>query len=50
MYFEDYAPGRVFELPPAWISREQIIERARRYDPNRSTQNPTAQRRSITAG
>ena len=33
MYFEDYAPGSVTELPSAAVSKELIIEFAQRYDP-----------------
>lgn len=33
MYFEDYVPGRVFELAPIEVSHEDIVTFAREYDP-----------------
>lgn len=33
MYFEDYAPGRVFDLGTVSTGEDEIVEFARRYDP-----------------
>jgi acyl dehydratase len=33
VYFEDYVPGRVFELAPIQVTGEEIVGFAREYDP-----------------
>jgi acyl dehydratase len=33
LYFEDYVPGSVHELGPAVVDEAEIVEFARRYDP-----------------
>ena len=33
LYFEDYVPGSVRELGPAVVDEAEIVEFARRYDP-----------------
>jgi len=32
-HFEDFSPGQVFELPDVAVSREDIIEFSRQFDP-----------------
>ena len=41
-YFEDYAPGSVFEAGPITVSEDEIIEFARRYDPQAMHVDPAA--------
>jgi acyl dehydratase len=41
-YFEDYPPGAVFEADPILVSEAEIIEFARRYDPQAMHTDPQA--------
>src|SRR5207302_10526658 len=41
-YFEDYEPGSVFEAGPITVSEDEIIEFARRYDPQAMHTDPAA--------
>src|SRR5712692_3474948 len=41
-YFEDYPPGSVFEAGPIAVSEAEIIDFARRYDPQAMHVDPAA--------
>lgn len=49
-YFEDFTPGRVFELAPRTISAEEIIEFAREFDPAPFHLNEEEGKRSMLGG
>jgi acyl dehydratase len=49
-YFEDYVPGAVFTAGPIMISEEEIIEFARRYDPQAMHTDPEAAKRGPFGG
>ena len=40
LYLEDFVPGSVHEFGPAVVSEAEIIEFARRYDPQRIHTDP----------
>jgi len=42
MRFEDFVPGAVFRAGPREVSEEEIIEFARRYDPQPFHIDPAA--------
>lgn len=42
IYFEDFAPGRVFELGAVEVSEDEIIDFATRFDPQPFHVDPTA--------
>lgn len=42
MYFEDFTPGRVFELGTVEVSEDEIIEFATRFDPQPFHIDPAA--------
>lgn len=49
-YLEDYTPGEVLEVGSVSISEEEIIEFARRYDPQPYHTDPQAARQSTFGG
>lgn len=49
-YFEDYPPGAVFELGRVGISEAEIIEFARKYDPQPFHVDPAAAARTPFGG
>ena len=49
-YFEDYAPGSVHEFGPIKVEETEIIEFARRYDPQVFHIDPEAAKRTIYGG
>lgn len=49
-YFEDYAVGEVFEFGDYLITEEEIIDFARRYDPQPFHIDPEAAARSVFGG
>jgi acyl dehydratase len=49
-YFEDFAEGQVFELGEETVSEEEMLEFARRYDPQPFHTDPEAARRSMYGG
>ena len=48
--FEDFTPGRVFDLGTRIADREEMIEFARRYDPQPFHLDEEAGRRSVLGG
>ncbi len=50
IYFEDFVPGRVFELGSIDVSEDEIIEFATRYDPQPFHVDPEAAERSPFGG
>jgi acyl dehydratase len=49
-YFDDYRAGTVEQLGPITVSEEEILEFARRYDPQPFHTDPEAARRSPYGG
>jgi acyl dehydratase len=49
-YFEDYPPGAVFEGGPIMVSEAEILEFARRYDPQAMHTDPEAAARGHFGG
>jgi len=49
-YFEDYPPGAVFEGGPVMVSEAEILEFARRYDPQAMHTDPAAAARGHFGG
>src|SRR5439155_197844 len=49
-YFEDYPAGAVFEGGPVMVSEAEILEFARRYDPQAMHTNPAAAARGHFGG
>lgn len=49
-YFEDYPPGAVFEGGPIAVSQAEIIEFARRYDPQAMHTDPDAAAQGLFGG
>jgi len=49
-YFEDFAVGDRFEFGPVEVDEAEVIEFARRYDPQYFHTDPEAARRSIFGG
>ncbi len=49
-YFEDFSEGQVFELGEEGISEPEILEFARRYDPQSFHIDPEAARSSLFGG
>ena len=49
-YFEDYPPGAVFEGGPVIVSEAEILDFARRYDPQAMHTDPAAAARSHFGG
>lgn len=49
-YFEDYAAGAVYEFGPARVDEQEMIEFARKYDPQSYHVDPEAARRSAFGG
>jgi acyl dehydratase len=49
-YFEDYAPGTLFEGGPIVVDESEIIAFARRYDPQSFHTDPTAAASSAFGG
>lgn len=49
-YFEDFAPGQVFELGSRGITREEIVEYAREWDPQSFHVDEAAAERSPYGG
>lgn len=50
MYYEDFAPGDTFTTDPVEVSEADILEFARRYDPQPFHVDPEAAGRSIYGG
>ncbi|HZX95184.1 MAG TPA: MaoC family dehydratase [Myxococcales bacterium] len=49
-YFEDFAEGQVFELGEETVSEAEVLEFARRYDPQPFHVDPAAARKSMYGG
>lgn len=49
-YFEDYVPGRVYEFGTISVTEAEVIEFARRYDPQPFHVDPEAARKSRYGG
>ena len=49
-YFEDFAPGQVYELGSHEMTEEEILEFARKYDPQPFHVDPDAAKDSIFGG
>jgi acyl dehydratase len=49
-YFEDYPPGAVFEGGAAAVSKAEILEFARKYDPQAMHTDPEAAARGYFGG
>jgi acyl dehydratase len=49
-YFEDYLPGSVYEFGSLRVEEEEMIEFARRYDPQSYHVDPEAARKSVFGG
>jgi acyl dehydratase len=49
-YFEDYRPGTVFEGGPVMVGEAEILEFARRYDPQAMHTDPEAAARGYFGG
>jgi acyl dehydratase len=49
-YFEDFAEGQVYELGEATVSEEEILEFARRFDPQPFHIDPEAAKQSMFGG
>ena len=49
-YFEDFAEGQVYELGETTVSEAEILEFARRFDPQPFHIDPDAARRSLYGG
>jgi acyl dehydratase len=50
LYWEDFAPGRVFECGPRRLSREEILEFAAEFDPQPFHLDEAAARASMLGG
>jgi acyl dehydratase len=50
LYFEDFPAGRVDESPPHTITREEMVEFARKYDPQPFHLDDEAARKTIFGG
>ena len=50
LYLEDFAAGQVRESPPRTLTRDEIIDFARRYDPQPFHVDEDAARRSVFGG
>lgn len=50
VYFEDFEPGAVIELGTVEVTEDEIVEFARRYDPQPFHVDPEAARRSPYGG
>jgi acyl dehydratase len=48
--FDDFAVGRVFELPPTPVTREEIIAFAREFDPQPFHLDETSPAAALTGG
>ena len=49
-YFEDYIPGSVYEFGSMRVEEEEMVEFARRYDPQAFHVDPEAARKSAFGG
>ena len=49
-YFEDYPPGAVFEGGGIAVTEAEILEFARKYDPQAMHTDPERRRAAISAG
>src|SRR5437879_10738299 len=49
-YFEDFAEGQVYDLGEVRVSEAEIVEFARKYDPQSFHVDPAAAQRSIFGG
>ena len=49
-YFEDFPPGDVRESPPRTITREEMVEFARKYDPQPFHLDDEAAKKTIYGG
>jgi acyl dehydratase len=50
LYFEDFPPGVVRESPPRTITREEMVEFARKYDPQPFHLDDEAAKKTIYGG
>ena len=50
LYFEDFPPGDVRESPPRTITREEMVEFARQYDPQPFHLDDDAAKKTIYGG
>jgi acyl dehydratase len=50
LYFEDFPPGDVRESPPRTITREEMVEFARQYDPQPFHLDDEAAKKTIYGG
>ena len=50
LYFEDFAPGQVYELGSRTVSEEEIVTFARQWDPQPFHVDPEAARDSVFGG
>ena len=50
LYFEDFPPGDVRESPPRTITREEMVEFARKYDPQPFHLDDEAAKKTIYGG
>ena len=50
LYFEDFEPNQVFELGTHTVSEEEIVEFARRWDPQPFHVDPAAARDTVFGG
>jgi acyl dehydratase len=50
LYFEDFPPGDVRESPPRTITREEMVEFARQYDPQPFHLDEDAAKKTIYGG
>ena len=49
-YFEDFAEGQVYDLGEARVSEQEMVEFARKYDPQSFHVDPAAAQSSIFGG
>jgi acyl dehydratase len=50
LYFDDFEPGQVLELGSVAVTEEEIVEFARRFDPQPFHVDPEAARESVFGG
>ena len=49
-YFEDFAPGQVFELGSRTVTQEEIVDFARQWDPQAFHVDPDAAKETVFGG
>ncbi len=50
LYFDDFAPGQVLELGSVTVTEDEIVEFARRFDPQPFHVDPDAAKESVFGG